>query len=381
MTQQPSSRQSGGQPGGDWLAEQAAGQPRQVTRAGQIIAAGGRTNDSALHGRQFLERALGADPQASFGARDYRTAARRVEDAGRSAHGDVLETIAAADAELRAPWPAWERRYDDRPQTAAERDADAQIRLGAVVEKGKAGHGVDGAWYTRAYYTHSGRPAVVVTSSALTEELAPFASVAEADAWLRSRAPDTTGPLLTSANGPALPRTVKEEEVLARLLRVPSEAASMAALLGPGTWSTHLRAELFTTLRWLTSAGGTPDYSGVAEAFTRRLLRAPGWAADDIGWPNATRAMSYLQRLAATTVTAGQARLAAEALAHGDAVAVNATQSRRAADARASRPQRPAHVPTVRPSLPPAQVRAAGPPLLQPPPGLQPGPGGPVPRM
>jgi hypothetical protein len=217
--------------------------------------------------------------------------------------------------------------------------------------------------------------------------------VAEADAWLRSRAPDATGPLLTSVNGPALPRTVKEEEVLARLLRAPGEAAAFAVLLDPGQWTTHLRAELFTTLRWLTSGGGNPGYSVVAEAFTRRLLRAPGWAADDIGWPDATRAMTYLQRLAATTVTAGQARLAAEALARGDAVAVSATQSRLAADVRAGRapqpsaqsptvtPQSPAQVPTARPPRPPAQARAASPPLLQPPPGRQPGPGGPVPRM
>jgi hypothetical protein len=42
-----------------------------------------------------------------------------------------------------------------------------------------------------------------------------------------------------------------------------------------------------------------------------RVLRAPADVAEDIGWPNATRAMAYLNRLVATPVTERQATAAA----------------------------------------------------------------------
>ena len=66
----------------------------------------------------------------------------------------------------------------------------------------------------------------------------------------------------------------------------------------------------------------------IAEAFGRRLLRAPGTAAEDIGWPGATRAMAYLQRLAATPVTEAQARSSAEAIAQADAAAAPSPRQR-----------------------------------------------------
>jgi len=352
--------------GADWLAAQAAQRPQAVTKAGQIIAAGGRSNDACLHSRQFLERALGADPDAVFTFTDYRHAADWLHSTRRPHHGDILETLATTDAELRAARPAWEQRYADRPETAAERDAGMQIRRGAVVERGKAGHGVDGAWYTRALYQRSYRPAVVVMTSALTEEVVAFANIDDAGAWLKSRGPAATGPLATTATGP-LTRTAREEEVLAFLMRQPAEMKPMSPLLSTRTWTTHLRAELFEALQWLASGGGRLGFGVVAEAFTRRLLRAPGWAAGDIGWPDASRAITYLQRLAATPVTAAQAYTAAQTLAGVDAVALSPVPG-----------ISPSCVPGAAQRKPSAAPRA---PLLQPPPSQMAGPVGPVPRM
>jgi hypothetical protein len=345
-------------PGGEWLAAQAQQRPAAVTRAQQLIAAGWRSNDAALHARQYLEPALGARAEDMFGAADYRLAAERLAGAGRAAHGEVMDTIAGADGELLGARPSWQCRYEGRRPTAAERTAEELIRTRSVVERGKPGHGLDGAWYTPAWYPRSGKPAVVVTTSAMTEEVVPFASIGDARGWLASRAPGAAGPLMTTADGPVT-RTVREEEVLAWLLRSPLDTAAMTGGLAPGAWTTHLRAELAAALRFASTTGGTPGYGVLAEAFGRRLLRAPGWAGQDIGWPAATRAMTYLQRLAATSVTREQAHHAASSLARTDTTA-------------------PGTAPAASVTREPALLAGAASPLPQRPPGLRPGPGGPV---
>jgi hypothetical protein len=81
----------------------------------------------------------------------------------------------------------WLGRCAARPPTQPERAADEQIRTGKVVESGYASQGIDGAHYARAYYARSGKPAIVITISALTEEIVNFASTADAAAWLASR--------------------------------------------------------------------------------------------------------------------------------------------------------------------------------------------------
>jgi hypothetical protein len=362
-----------------WLAARAAACERELTRAGQIIAAGGRSNDASLNARQYLERALGADPSVVFTIADYRYAANQLPGGGRDWHRDVLESVAEIDGELRAAAPAWAGRYDRRPPTAEERHAEARLRAGEVVESGHAAHGVDGAWYTRAYYPRSGTPAVVVTTSALTEAVVNFANKPDAQAWLVSRAPEAAGPLRTTETGP-ITRTAREEELLAFLIREPGAGADAAALAGNATFTTHLRAELFAAWRWLTAQGGAPGYGVIANAFGRRLLRAPGTMAEDIGWPGATRAMAYLQRLAATPVTEAQARVSAEALAEADvAAAAGAPRLRPAAGVTVA-----AAVPLSRVTTPAAL--SAGPlqadqrPLVQRPPVPAPVFGSPAPR-
>jgi hypothetical protein len=351
---------------GAWLAALALGSPQEIATAMRLIAAGGRSNDACLHARQFLEHALGAAGQRPLTGADYRHAANLLDGGGHAPLGTVMESLAWVDGELHAAAPAWHGRYAARPQTQPERAAENQIRHGDVVESGHAGQGTDGAHYARAYYPRSGKPAVVITTSAMTEEIVNFANTADAAGWLASRSAGVTGPLRTSATGPAS-RTAREEELLAFLVREPGSAARLAGMAGPATFTTHLRAELFTALRWVTAAGGTPGYSVIAEAYGRRLLRAPAAAADDIGWPDATRAMAYLHRLATTPVTGAQAEAAATVLATVDAAARQARQQVTA-------------VPAARraPAVTPAPGER---PLLQLPPAPVPGRGSPAPRL
>jgi hypothetical protein len=104
----------------------------------------------------------------------------------------------------------------------------------------------------------------------------------------------------------------------------------------------------------------------IATAYTRRLLRAPATAAEDIGWPGATRAITYLQRLTATPVSPARARAAATALAE--------------ADAAASGPRPPAGPAVTAAAAPRAPLPERRHPL-QPPPALVPGSGSPAPRL
>jgi len=352
------------------LADWSLAHQDQIATAMRLIAAGGRSNDACLHARQFLEQALSAAGMQALTSADYRHAAVLLYGDRRSlALGDVMEALADTDGELRDAVPAWHARYAARPETQPERQAAAQLRTGDVKESGQASRGLDGAWYTRAWYPRSGKPAVVVTSSALSEEIVNFANTGDAMSWLESRSPAATGPLRTTVTGPTT-RTAREEELLAYILRDPQAGTGMAALAGPATWTTHLRAELFAAWRWATAEGGTPGYGVIAAAYTRRLLRAPADAAQDIGWPGATRATAYLQRLVATPVTQAQASAAARALAEADTTA------------RGPRP--PAGIAATARAALNGQRRADERQQLQPPPPpppLAPGRGSPVPRL
>ena len=352
---------------GERLASWVAAREAEAATAMRLIAAGGRSNDACLHARQFLEQSLGSGQGSPLTGADYWQAASLLDGKGKTQLGAAMDALASVSWELQAATPAWHNRYAARPQTQPERIAADQIRNGNVVESGHAGPGIDGAHYSRAYYPRSGKPAIVITTSAMTEEIVNFANTQDAAAWLASRSAGITGPLPTSATGPAS-RTAREEELLAFLAREPGRGTRLAGMAGPATFTTHLRAELFAALRWATAAGGTPGYSVIAEAYGRRLLRAPADAAEDIGWPNATRAMAYLNRLVVTPVTESQAAAAAGLLAAVDAAASQA------------RPQTTAAAPAARPA--PAVTPAPGERrLLQQPPALVPGRGSPAPRL
>lgn len=352
---------------GDWLASWVAAREEQAATTMRLIAAGGRSNDSCLHARQFLEQSLGTDRGSPLTGADYQRAASLLDASGKTQLGAAMDALASVSWELEAATAGWHERYAARPHTQPERIAAGQIRNGDVVESGHAGPGIDGAHYSRAYYPRSGKPAIVITTSAMTEEIVNFANTRDAATWLALRSSGTTGQLPTTMTGPTS-RTVREEELLAFLVREPGQGAALAATAGPATFTTHLRAELFAAVRWATATGGTPGYSVIADAYGRRLLRAPADAAGDIGWPNATRAMAYLDRLVVTPVTESQATAAAGLLAAVDGAAGQQRQRMRAAAPTAQR------APTI--TAAPGEGR-----LLQRPPALIPGRGSPAPRL
>jgi hypothetical protein len=163
---------------------------------------------------------------------------------------------------------------------------------------------------------------VVVTNSAKAEELVVFADHAQAQGWLTDRSRDVDGPLRATAHGPAC-RAASEEQVLAWLMRHPRDDG-ISALIGARTWTTHLRAVIFESIRsvwnWERIKPAPKDMLLMYESF---LVRAPGWVADDIGWPEARHAMRYFHRVAATHVTAAETYMAALALARADATAAS----------------------------------------------------------
>jgi hypothetical protein len=205
---------------------------------------------------------------------------------------------------------------------------------------------------------------VIVRNSAGQAETVAFGDRAAARAWLASRARDSTGPLPTTADGPAC-RTAWEEAILARLLADPHDD-QLRTLAAKRAWTSHLRAELHLAMRpgYILKH---PDQGQVRSSFAYRMLRAPGWALALTGWPDAHRAMRYLDRLAATPVTAAQALAAVRALAAADVSHTSRllpTQTRRTLDAPQPRPH-PAHT---------------TPPLMLVPPSPLPGPATPAPR-
>ena len=311
---------TGPRPEAEWLAAQAARRPRVVARAGRIIAAGDRSNDAILHGRQVLERGLHADPETVYTAEDYWYAAAAIDGTAPAGQSEILAAMAETDGELRAGWPQWNKRYAGRPETASERLTASRLITGTLRERGDTVLGVDGCYYTQAFFAHTGKPAIVVTNSALVEDAAVFPALPHAKAWWVSRQ-SAAGPLMTTADIPLPSRSVHEEEILAWLMKNPRDTAAVTAELGPVPMTSHLRAELLGALQWTTRHGGSPDCQLVAEAYGRRLLRAPGPLAAAIGWPGATRANSYLNRIVATPVTSSQAHAAAAAVARADAEA------------------------------------------------------------
>ena len=189
----------------------------------------------------------------------------------------------------------------------------------------RRGPALDGARYALAVQRRPGspgwRPVVIVENSAECIELVPFPAERPARAWIQNRARGTAGPLRTSKTGPAC-RASLEDEVLAWLVETAHDGQPWD-LLGQVAWTSHLRAELYAASelhgkgRASTDPGGSP-LRRIRSSFTHWLAFAPGWAADDIGWPDARHARAYLSRLAMTPVGEVQALRAAQALARAD---------------------------------------------------------------
>jgi hypothetical protein len=334
----------------------------------QTLAAGRNGVDARLRARRYVETRLGVGPKDGISDASYRRAAAALKNTGQAAEAEALEAIASVGAELRAAHREWRDRYANRPRTEAEVRAMTWMSGGRIRTAGNEGvTGADGAWYHVAdLMTESGTvPAVVMTTrSGFVEVVDGFAADSAMRAWLRDRARGRTGPLASCATGPAC-RAMWEEQVLAWLLQ---NGGGSGEGWRPQAFTTYSRSEIF--LAWRAVSQGTfsgADIRLVEGELDRRLLRAPGWAIAEIGWPRGQNTIAFLGRLAVTAVTTTTAQLAARQLVSQDR-AVRRPGSKMSADR-----------PSPAPGGEAAQV-AATQFLLEPPPPTT-RPPGPAPRI
>jgi hypothetical protein len=111
-----------------------------------------------------------------------------------------------------------------------------------------------------------------------------------------------------------------EEQVLAWLLR--NEGGSGEGWR-PQAFTTYSRSEIFLAWRAVSQSGrcSSGDTRLVEAELGTRLLRAPGWAVAEIGWPRGQNTIAYLRRLVVTPVTTTMAQLAARQLVSQDRAA------------------------------------------------------------
>jgi len=329
---------------GESLAHQLITRPGLAAAVSRTVAEYTPANrdmskrEALLRARQFLERALRRDRGQEFRRDHYWKAAGVLHRAGLHEGAYLLYGLGALDSELHAYRRRWDKRYAARRLTADERRTAVQLANGRVRELGTKRLGVDGAAYTTGVCTdlRAGGSCVIVRNSAAIAEVVMFRGEAEAAAWQRDRSREADGPLAAAGAGLAS-RAVREEQVLAWLMQHPRDGGT-SLLVGPGTWTTHLRAVLYTAIRSVWNWDRlTPGPQEVFLMYERQLLRAPAWAADDIGWPHARHAVRYFHRLAATWVTAADAYAAALTLAGADAASVASPPVRHFAIADAKR--------------------------------------------
>jgi hypothetical protein len=324
------------------IAWRLTNSPAVVMEARDLIEWTGGGTDACLLARRGLEFQLGSGPD-SIGEWAWRQAARESRLAGLLEQADTLGKIADTSAVLAAASTEWRGRYVARPATASERTDAALLASGRVRLQGRGPErGVDGAVYAPATVTGLGgasSPVVVVTTHAGTREVvAGFEHGYQRAAWLRDRVTGVTsaspGSLSPVSLGSCLDghasRTALEEQVLASHLLGGGTGAEPGGQFAPRAFTTYARSEIYLAWRTVMSRSGGPGASpgdgaapeaAVREELSRRLLRAPGWAAPHVGWPHGQLALAYLDRLAATPVTAEQGKAAARALLLADTVA------------------------------------------------------------
>ncbi len=299
---------------GQWIAAQCLARPELVAQVEREIRDPyGKRGVQPLctwvdwhRGMQLLERGLrrGSD---TFTVADYREASALLKAQGHPFAGplSVLGSYAGRVASYRE---SWAQRFASRACTAGELAAAQLIAAGHVRAPGGASWaGIDGTRYAMAIQAGpgSGRRShvVVAENDADAVELVPFQAERPARAWLHNRARGAQGPVFTSETGPWC-RVALEDEVLAWLTRAPHDSPPWD-LLGQVTWTSHLRAEIYRAAQSngkLAPPTNSSDLVAwhIRTTFTYWLPFAPGWAADEIGWPDARHATAYFDRLAVT---------------------------------------------------------------------------------
>lgn len=269
----------------------------------------------------------------------FRAAAERLRSDGDYDGARAMDAIAAAGGELGNAGLDWRHRYDGRPVTTAEHAAADLLARGQIwPEASGETTGIDGALYSAAGLVSDPGgllPAVIAIGHAgALEIISGFAGERARDSWLadrlKGRAEAAGGlpddgppvPLAGTVTGPDC-RARREERVLAWLLQHDGPAGEEFRRLEAHAFTTYGRSEIY--LAWQKTAqaadGGAPPPGEVRHELARRMLRAPAWADQAIGWPLGHHALAYHDRLAATPVTASQAESAVRAL-HQEEAAV-----------------------------------------------------------
>lgn len=298
---------------------------------GRVVGSmGDWSPDACLLARRMLESGLGLSPEDAISEYAYRSVAAALS-ADNPPAARALDAIAGTQQELDVVSQLWTRRYLRRPLLQEQSEALRLMIGGCLSEQGSVIWGIDGASYKAADVVsrQGGQtvPAVTVHAPGTGGRgvVTGFSTPAARDTWLADRGQEAEGPLLAVADDGPRCRAVREETALAWLLQ---EAAvpQVAARLRPDMLTTDVRSEIFHAWRAAALRPAGFSMESCAAELRSRMLRAPGWAAGRIGWPEGHIAARYLARLARTPVTGGQGHTAISALAEEEASAAAATR-------------------------------------------------------
>jgi hypothetical protein len=304
---------------GRHLVTRAAGDPQALATAARVISSGERSNDACLQARRYLEHQWFGDPDTVPASDDYRQAASALERAGRGTLAAVLDSIASTEDELAATSRAWSQRATAHPDTGEGAHLAQLIATGNLILAGTGPEvGADGAWYQPGWFG-DGDPVVLVTTTATRELAAGFYDADARDRWLRDRHRADVPRPLADPQVEHLPRVSREEQLLSFMLRHPGWMPDLEPQARARLWTADCRHEIAGAQRAAggkqpAGEGGTAAVRDVAAELRRRMLRAPGWAAAQVGWPDGHWAERYLHRLAMTSVTESTARHAFQVL-------------------------------------------------------------------
>jgi hypothetical protein len=229
--------------------------------------------------------------------------------------GEPASQPAPEDGWRHAAASRWTRRYENTPYVT-ELVTSALVAVGWLAFE-PAHQGVDGTLYQAGAYSDAsdrpGDPVVQVRTRGVCDLVTGWPDMAAARGWAKDRVA-AEGPLNWA--GPAASSLiVREEQVLACMLRYPRQADVLVRPLTGHVFSTDMRDEIYGALRVVSRRGGTVSVATIASEVSRRYAEAPRWAQDDVGGPDAPRAAAYLRRLARTEVAPDTAVAAASALA------------------------------------------------------------------
>jgi hypothetical protein len=282
-----------------------------ISQAYRLISddSGGRA--ALLRARRLIESGW-PDRDHVPAARDFGLAARMLEDGGHAGQARMLAAMARTQQWLDMAALSWERRYtalaDHHSVQLLRQLDDGAFGLGAEHR------GVDGALYQAGAYCDVPVPVVVVRTRSSCELLTGWDAPLAAWQWVRGRLSSAHGEL-DWPPGDQVPRMVREEQVLAFVLRYPRELDAVSEALPGFTFAADVREEIFQAARLIHARGGTVDARSVAAEACSRYEWAPAWARDALGGPGTPSVDRYAARLAATEVRPGLVGQAISALA------------------------------------------------------------------